>query len=102
LAGYSLTDTVVVFDRIRENLKLRRSEGFIAMVNLAINETLSRTINTSMTVFLVVLVLFLKGGPVIHDFSLAMLLGVVVGTYSSIFVASPVVVEWALRQPARR
>lgn len=102
LAGYSLTDTVVVFDRIRENLRIRRSEGFIAMVNLAINETLSRTINTSMTVFLVVLVLFLKGGPVIHDFSLSMLLGVIVGTYSSIFVASPVVVEWALRQPARR
>lgn len=102
LAGYSLTDTVVVFDRIRENLKLRRTEGFVKVVNDSINETLSRTLNTSMTVFLVVLVLFLKGGPVIHDFSLSLLLGVLVGTYSSIFVASPVVVEWNLRQPPRR
>ena len=102
LAGYSLTDTVVVFDRIRENLRLRRTDSLIKVVNDSINETLSRTINTSMTVFLVVLVLYLKGGPVIHDLSLSLLLGVIVGTYSSIFVASPVVVEWNLRQPPRR
>jgi preprotein translocase subunit SecF len=102
LAGYSLTDTVVVFDRIRENMRTRRTEGFVKVVNDSINETLSRTLNTSMTVFLVVFVLFLKGGPVIHDFSLSLLLGVIVGTYSSIFVASPVVVEWNLRQPPRR
>jgi preprotein translocase subunit SecF len=102
LAGYSLTDTVVVFDRIRENLRLRRSDSFLAVVNDSINETLSRTLNTSMTVLLVVVVLFYKGGPVIHDFALSLILGVLVGTYSSIFVASPVVVEWNLRQPPRR
>ncbi len=102
LAGYSLTDTVVVFDRIRENMRLRRTEGFIKVVNDSINETLSRTLNTSMTVFVVLLVLFLRGGEVLHDFSLTMLLGVIVGTYSSIFVASPVVVEWNLRAPARK
>jgi preprotein translocase subunit SecF len=101
LAGYSLTDTVVVFDRIRENMRLHRSENFASLVNTSINETLSRTINTSMTVLLVVLVLFLYGGEVVHDFSMALLLGVVVGTYSSIFVASPLVVEWNLRSPQR-
>jgi preprotein translocase SecF subunit len=101
LAGYSLTDTVVVFDRIRENMRLHRSDGFAALVNASINETLSRTINTSMTVFLVVLVLYLYGGEVVHDFSLALLMGVIVGTYSSIFVASPLVVEWNLRSPQR-
>jgi preprotein translocase subunit SecF len=101
LAGYSLTDTVVVFDRIRENMRLRRTDGFIKLVNDSVNETLSRTLNTSMTVLVVLLVLVLRGGDVLHDFSLAMLLGVLVGTYSSIFVASPVVVEWNLRQPTR-
>jgi preprotein translocase subunit SecF len=102
LAGYSLTDTVVVFDRIRENLKLRRSDPYPVVVNASINETLSRTINTSMTVLLVVVVLFFYGGPVIHDFSLSLILGVLVGTYSSIYVASPLVVEWNLRSPSRR
>jgi preprotein translocase SecF subunit len=102
LAGYSLTDTVVVFDRIRENLKARRGDPFAQVVNDSINETLSRTLNTSMTVMLTVLVLFLYGGDVVHGFSLVMILGVIVGTYSSIFVASPVVVEWNLRAPARR
>jgi preprotein translocase subunit SecF len=101
LAGYSLTDTVVVFDRIRENLRLRRAESFVKVVNDSINETLSRTLNTSMTVLVVLLVLFFRGGVVLHDFSMAMLLGVLVGTYSSIFVASPVVVEWNLRAPSR-
>ena len=102
LAGYSLTDTVVVFDRIRENMKLRRTDGFGKIVNDSINETLSRTINTSMTTVLTVIVLFFFGGPVIHDFSLALIIGIAVGTYSSIFVASPVVVEWNLRQPPGR
>lgn len=102
LAGYSLTDTVVVFDRIRENMKLRRTESFPKLVNDSINETLSRTLNTSMTVLLVVAVLFYMGGPVIHDFALSLILGIFVGTYSSIFVASPLVVEWNLRQAARR
>ena len=92
LAGYSLTDTVVVFDRVRENLKRYLKEPIDAVVNRSINEVLSRTIVTSLTVFLSALALFLFGGEVIHDFALAMLLGVAVGTYSSVFVASPVVI----------
>jgi preprotein translocase subunit SecF len=102
LAGYSLTDTVVVFDRIRENMKARRSDPMGKVVNDSINETLSRTINTSMTVLLTVVVLYFFGGDVVHSFSFALILGVLVGTYSSIFVASPVVVEWNLHSPVRR
>jgi preprotein translocase subunit SecF len=102
LAGYSLTDTVVVFDRIRENMRGRRGDSFTAIVNDSINETLSRTLNTSMTVLLTVGVLFVMGGEVVRDFSLALILGVLIGTYSSIFVASPLVVEWNLRSPSRR
>jgi preprotein translocase SecF subunit len=94
LAGYSLTDTVVVYDRIRENLRLRPKDFLGDVINSSINEVLSRTIVTSSTVFLVVVALFFFGGEVIHDFSFALLIGVVVGTYSSIFVASPVVFEW--------
>lgn len=102
LAGYSLTDTVVVFDRIRENLKkFRKQSDFGSTINSSINEVLSRTIITSTTVFLVVLVLFLLGGEVLHDFALALMLGVIVGTYSSIFVASPIIVEWENRSPKR-
>jgi len=99
LAGYSLTDTVVVFDRIRENLARKRGKlGDI--INLSVNEVLSRTIITSSTVFLVVLALFFFGGVVLRDFALAMILGVLVGTYSSVFVASPIVYAW--RKEARR
>ena len=94
LAGYSLTDTVVVFDRIRENLRMRRRDGLEAIINNGINQVLSRTIVTSLTVVLVLIPLTLAGGDVLHDFSLALLLGVIVGTYSSIFVASPVLVIW--------
>jgi preprotein translocase subunit SecF len=94
LAGYSLTDTVVVYDRIRENLRLRPRDPLDQVMNASINEVLSRTIVTSLTVFLVCLALVFFGGEVIHDFSLALLIGVVVGTYSSIFVASPIVYEW--------
>jgi preprotein translocase subunit SecF len=92
IAGYSLTDTVVVFDRVRENLKKFLKEHVDAVVNRSINEVLSRTIVTSLTVFLTALALFFFGGEVIHDFALAMLMGVVVGTYSSVFVASPIVI----------
>ncbi len=92
IAGYSLTDTVVVFDRIRENMKRYLKEPVDAVVNRSINEVLSRTIITSLTVFFSSLALFLFGGEVIHDFALAMLLGVIIGTYSSIFVASPIVI----------
>jgi preprotein translocase SecF subunit len=97
LAGYSLNDTVVTFDRIRENLKfLLKDHTFASLVNLSINETLSRTINTSATVFLTLLPLCIMGGDTLKDFALTLLLGVVVGTYSSIFVASPILVEWNL------
>jgi len=94
LAGYSLTDTVVVFDRIRENLRTRRRDALGTVINQGINQVLSRTIVVSLTVFLVLLALFFFGGEVIHDFSLALLLGVVIGTYSSIFVASPLLLLW--------
>jgi preprotein translocase SecF subunit len=95
LAGYSLNDTVVTFDRIRENLKfLVKDHTFTSLVNLSVNETLSRTINTSGTVFLTLLPLCLIGGDALKDFAFTLLLGVVVGTYSSIFVASPILVEW--------
>lgn len=99
VAGYSLTDTVVVFDRIRENLKTRQRESVEAVMNMSINEVLSRTIITSMTVLLTSLALFFFGGEVLHDFSLAMIMGVIIGTYSSIFVASPVVLLWGGKRP---
>lgn len=102
LAGYSLTDTVVVYDRIRENLKLFRKKGdFEATINTSINEVLSRTIVTSLTVFITVLAIYIFGGNVVRDFALAMLMGVIIGTYSSIFVASPIIVEWENRSPKR-
>ncbi|MGE3979428.1 MAG: protein translocase subunit SecF [Nitrospira sp.] len=94
LAGYSLTDTVVVFDRIRENLKLRRRENEETTINSAINQVLSRTIVTSLTVVIVLIPLTVAGGEVLHDFSLALLWGVIFGTYSSVFVASPLVLLW--------
>lgn len=92
IAGYSLTDTVVVFDRIRENMKNAVKEPLENVINRSVNEVLSRTIITSFTTFLAALALFLFGGEVIHDFSLAMLMGITIGTYSSVFVASPLVV----------
>lgn len=94
LAGYSLTDTVVVFDRIRENLRVRRREREEIMINNAVNQVLSRTIVTSLTVVLVLIPLTLAGGDVLHDFSLALLWGVIFGTYSSVFVASPLLLLW--------
>jgi preprotein translocase SecF subunit len=102
LAGYSLTDTVVVFDRIRENLKQFRKRGdFPGTVNLSINEVLSRTFITSGTVMLAILSILIFGGQVLRDFAIAMCIGVIVGTYSSWFVASPIVVEWEHRSPRR-
>lgn len=101
LAGYSLTDTVVIYDRIRENLRLRPRDPLGEVMNRSINEVLSRTIVTTITVFLVCLSLFFFGGEVIHDFSFALLIGVCVGTYSSVFVASPIVYEWRKGQKIR-
>ena len=93
IVGYSLNDTIVIFDRIRENVKNLKGTPLDSVINQSINESLSRTIVTSLTTFLVVLILFLFGGEVIHTFSFAMIVGVIIGTYSSIFVASPVVIK---------
>ena len=92
VVGYSLNDTIVVFDRIRENQGKYRKKPFEEMINLSITETLSRTLITSGTTLLVVLALFILGGEIIHDFAFALLVGVLIGTYSSIYVASPVAV----------
>jgi SecD/SecF fusion protein len=94
LAGYSLTDTVVVFDRIRENLRKERKPDMGQVINRSINEVLSRTLITSGTVLMVLIALLLMGGVLLHDFALALTIGVVVGTYSSVFVASPIVYIW--------
>ncbi len=94
LAGYSLTDTVVVFDRIRENLRSRRRDSLAIVINTGINQVLSRTIIVNLTALFVLVALVFFGGEVLHDFSLALLMGVVIGTYSSIFVASPLLLLW--------
>jgi preprotein translocase subunit SecF len=94
LVGYSMNDTIVIFDRIRENTRLLRKESFAAIVNKSINQTLSRTILTSGLTFLTVLVLFLMGGQVLRAFSFALVVGIVVGTYSSFGIAAPLVVWW--------
>lgn len=94
IVGYSLNDTIIVFDRIRENMRRFRRRSFEDIMNASINETLSRTILTSSTTLIVVLALFVLGGGVIHDFAFALLIGILVGTYSSIFVASPVLLLW--------
>ena len=94
IGGYSLTDTVVVFDRIRENIRLRKKSTFSETINLSVNEVLSRTVITSLTTFLACMALLLFGGVVLKDFSLALAIGIVIGTYSSIFVASPIVAIW--------
>ena len=100
IAGYSLTDTVVVYDRIRENLKIQLKEPLPNVINNSINEVLSRTIITSLTVFLAAAALFFLGGEVIHDFALIILLGIIIGTYSSIFVASPILLLWKKNRPS--
>jgi preprotein translocase subunit SecF len=100
IIGYSLNDTIVVFDRIRENMKLRRKESYRDVINRSINECLSRTILTSLTTFFVAATLYLLGGPVIHDFAFALCFGVLVGTYSSMFIASPILVWWYERRMA--
>jgi preprotein translocase SecF subunit len=102
IVGYSLNDTIVVFDRIREDLALMRSQSYEAIINASINQTLGRTIITSLTTLLVVVCLFALGGEVIRDFAFALMIGVIVGTYSSIFVASPVLIEWHSRLLAKK
>ena len=105
IVGFSINDTIVTFDRIRENRGrgLRKGESLADVINAAINQTLSRTILTSLTVFLVVAVLFVFGGEVLRDFAFTLLVGVVTGTYSTIFVAAPIILDWETwSQPRQR
>ena len=102
IIGYSLNDTIVVFDRIRENMRRKGKTSFADVINMSINQTLSRTILTSGTTLLVVVALFLRGGEIIHDFSFALIVGVLVGTYSSIFIASVFLVCWGNRKASKR
>lgn len=101
IIGYSLNDTIVIFDRLRENLGRHPKEGFAQTLNRSINETMSRTILTSGTTLLVVVALFAFGGPVIHNFAFALLVGIIAGTYSTIFVAGALVLAWERRWPKR-
>ncbi len=94
IIGFSINDTIVIFDRVRENLKKLRKENLASVMNVSINETLGRTILTTGTVMMVVLILFFFGGPVIHDFATAMIVGLITGTYSTVYIASPVVLLW--------
>ncbi|MBS1563502.1 MAG: protein translocase subunit SecF, partial [Bacteroidetes bacterium] len=97
--GFSMNDTVIVFDRVRENSRLMKGATKGQIINKSINDTLSRTIMTSLTVFLTILILFLVGGEVTKGFAFAMLIGVITGTYSSIFVAAPILVDFARSKP---
>jgi preprotein translocase subunit SecF len=102
IVGYSLNDTIVVCDRIRDNVRRMKRVSFEEMINISINETLSRTIMTSFLTFLAVFFLWLLGGGVINDFAFAMMVGIIVGTYSSIFIASPVVIYWENYRASKR
>ncbi|MCG8342274.1 MAG: protein translocase subunit SecF [Chlorobiales bacterium] len=97
IAGYSINDTVVVYDRIRENIRSGKPADYMTIFNNSLNQTLSRTIITSGTTLLVVLVLFVFAGPAIRGFTFAILLGILIGTYSSLFIAAPIVLDWQLK-----
>jgi preprotein translocase SecF subunit len=94
IVGFSVNDTIVIFDRIREDLKLMKKTSFKDIVNLAINQTLSRTLITSFTAILTVVCIFLFGGSVIHDFAFALIVGMISGTYSTIYIAAPILILW--------
>jgi preprotein translocase subunit SecF len=102
IIGFSINDTIVIFDRVREDVKKFRKEDLETIFNTAINETLGRTILTSGTVMMVVLILFFFGGPVIHDFAFALIVGLITGTYSTVYIASPVVLFWEQHITRRR
>jgi preprotein translocase subunit SecF len=102
IVGYSLNDTIVVFDRVRENAKEKRHDSFMSVINLSLNQTLNRTVITSLTTLTVVLILLFFGGEVIKPFAFALTVGLVVGTYSSIFVAAPVVLAWDENQKKKK
>jgi len=97
IIGYSLNDTIVIFDRIRENIKLDRKSSTFDTINKSVNQSLSRTLNTSFTTFIPVIILFVFGGTVLRGFSVALLVGVVVGTYSSMYIANPILYAWTLK-----
>jgi preprotein translocase subunit SecF len=101
IIGYSIHDTIVVFDRVRENVRKDAKKDLATLLNESVNQTLSRTILTSFTVVLVVAILYIFGGAVINDFAFALLVGVIFGTYSSVFIASPVVLAWEKYWPSR-
>ena len=101
MVGYSINDSVVIFDRIRENMRLHRGRDFTSVINNSLLQTLSRSVNTSMTTLFGLIAIFLFGGPAIHAFALAMIVGVITGTYSSIFIASPLMMLWHKRRAAR-
>src|SRR5512139_1348739 len=94
IIGFSINDTIVIFDRVRENIKKMRKENLETIMNVSINETLGRTILTSGTVMMVVIILFFFGGPVIHDFAFTLIVGLISGTYSTVYIASPIVLLW--------
>jgi preprotein translocase subunit SecF len=97
IIGYSLNDTIIIFSRIRENLRKHHKQSLEFILNRSVNETLSRTILTSVTTLIVLVTLFVFGGGIIHDFAFAMIIGVIIGTYSSIYVASPILLAWQAR-----
>jgi len=102
LIGYSINDSIIVSDRIRENLKLMRKDNFSTIVNKSLNQVLSRTLITSLTTLFVVFMLFLFGGKVLNDFAFALLVGVIVGTYSSDFIVAPLVLDWEIKKPSKK
>ncbi len=97
IVGYSLNDTIVIYDRIRENLKIDKKGKIFDIINRSVNQSLSRTLNTSFTTFVPVIILFVFGGSVLRGFSLALLIGVIVGTYSSMYIANPILYAWTLK-----
>ena len=97
IVGYSLNDTIVIYDRIRENLKIERRQPVFDIINHSVNQSISRTLNTSLTTFIPVIILFVFGGSVLRGFSLALLIGVIVGTYSSMYIANPILYAWSVR-----
>ncbi len=101
IIGYSINDTIVIYDRIRENLRKGLKKDLGEVMNISINETLGRTILTSLTVFTVLIILFFLGGEVIHDFAFAMLVGVISGVYSTVYIASPLVLAWERISPSK-
>ncbi len=101
IVGYSINDTIVIYDRIRENMRKGLKKDLGEVMNISINETLGRTILTSLTVFTVLVILFLLGGDVIHDFAFAMLVGVISGVYSTVYIASPMVLAWEKFRPSK-